>query len=193
MIFAGKHRLPPKNTIDLGHSAWVNIEPNESIGLNQRQREIAFVKKLLIRLIKCLNGKPPIYVITPFREMKDELKRQIKLLPDWNRIGIKGKDWVDENVGTVHTFQGKENQIVLLVLGCDEKNIRSASALVSKPNLINVAATRAKHRFFIVGNRRVWTKHYALFDETFSLLGKQEISGEAMLEQAERIIFRKQN
>ncbi|WGE89474.1 AAA domain-containing protein [Actinobacillus arthritidis] len=188
MIYGnGKHKFPPQSSLDLGKSAWINITPNETV-TNQREREIAFVKKLLLRLMYRLQDVPPVYIITPFRKLKEELQCEIRKLKQWEQIKVSGYEWVKENVGTVHTFQGKENQIVLFVLGCDEQNIQSATALVSKPNLINVAATRAKHRFFIVGNHQLWTAQYPLFAQTFSLLDNQLVSAEQIFEQAEKLI-----
>ena len=60
------------------------------------------------------------------------------------------------NVGTVHTFQGKENKVVFLVLGASDKEKGAASWAVSKPNIINVAATRAKTWFFIIGDKKLY-------------------------------------
>nr|WP_246828205.1 AAA domain-containing protein [Rhizobium redzepovicii] len=57
---------------------------------------------------------------------------------------------------TVHTFQGKEEDIVFMVLGADADHSGAAAWAASKPNLLNVALTRAKRRFYIVGDRTLW-------------------------------------
>lgn len=59
-------------------------------------------------------------------------------------------------IGTVHTFQGKENDIVIFVLGCDEEKNGGAVWASSKPNLLNVALTRAKKNIFVIGDPLVW-------------------------------------
>jgi superfamily I DNA and/or RNA helicase len=64
--------------------------------------------------------------------------------------------WRNKHIGTVHTFQGKENDIVILVLGCDPVNQGGAVWASSKPNLPNVALTRAKKHIFVVGDPAVW-------------------------------------
>ena len=52
------------------------------------------------------------------------------------------------NVGTVHTFQGKEAPVVFFVLGADKQSSGAAQWAVSEPNMMNVAATRAKKEFY---------------------------------------------
>ena len=61
----------------------------------------------------------------------------------------------DNNVGTVHTFQGQGTDEVIFLLGCD-KNAAGAANWVNK-NIVNVAATRAKFRFYLIGDKAVWT------------------------------------
>ncbi|MGN7311070.1 AAA domain-containing protein [Alkalicoccobacillus gibsonii] len=60
------------------------------------------------------------------------------------------------NVGTVHTFQGKEAKIVYFVLGADSDSSGAARWAVSDPNMMNVAATRAKEEFYIIGNKKLY-------------------------------------
>ena len=42
------------------------------------------------------------------------------------------------------------------MLGCDEQTRWAAAWAAGKPNLLNVALTRAKHRFFVIGEERLW-------------------------------------
>ena len=66
------------------------------------------------------------------------------------------KKWLDDNnVGTVHTFQGQGTDEVIFLLGCDS-NFIGAANWVNK-NIVNVAATRAKFRFYMIGDQTVWT------------------------------------
>ena len=69
---------------------------------------------------------------------------------------IKYENGKPSNVGTVHTFQGKENKVVFLVLGASDKEKGAANWAVSEPNIINVAATRAKVWFFIIGDKKLY-------------------------------------
>lgn len=55
--------------------------------------------------------------------------------------------------GTIHTMQGKESRIVIFVLCKEEGVIKLAS---SKPNLLNMAVSRAKERLIVVGIKSNW-------------------------------------
>ena len=104
-----------------------------------------------------------LYIITPFKAVKFALidrlaQRDLHTWRQWQPM-LKQKEikeWQEKNIGTVHTFQGKENDTVILVLGCDEENKGGAHWAASKPNLLNVALTRAKNNIFVIGNRTVW-------------------------------------
>ena len=54
--------------------------------------------------------------------------------------------WTKNCVGTVHTFQGKDANEVLLVLGCSNKSAGAMNWVVKKANILNVACTRAKEK-----------------------------------------------
>ncbi|WP_240501926.1 AAA domain-containing protein [Bacillus sp. MUM 13] len=75
------------------------------------------------------------------------------------------------SVGTVHTFQGKEAEIVYLVTGTDEKGDGAANWSCSKPNLINVAVTRAKNEFYVIGDYKRFSKkpYYASIVENIEI------------------------
>ncbi len=59
------------------------------------------------------------------------------------------------SIGTVHTFQGKEADTVIFVLGCDRNTGVAVKKFVDK-NIVNVAASRAKANFFVVGDAQAW-------------------------------------
>jgi len=54
------------------------------------------------------------------------------------------------NIGTIHTFQGKEAPVVFMVLGADTNSKGAATWAVNEANMMNVAATRAKKEFYII-------------------------------------------
>lgn len=92
-----------------------------------------------------------IYVISPFRNVAHKLAQALDKIhfTKWE----KGKS---TNVGTVHTFQGKEAQIVYFVLGADANSKGAAKWAVSDPNMMNVAATRAKKEFYVIGDKELY-------------------------------------
>jgi hypothetical protein len=77
-------------------------------------------------------------VITPFKVQAEIIRRELRDLS------------IDVTVGTVHTFQGGERRIILFstVYGSDD----GCAFLDFKPNLMNVAMSRAKDRFIVFGD-----------------------------------------
>ncbi|KMM37208.1 DEAD/DEAH box helicase [Guptibacillus hwajinpoensis] len=118
-----------------------------------------FVKEqadLLKSLIdKRLQGDPglaeEIYVISPFRNVAYKLAQVLDSINFTKRENDK-----ITNIGTVHTFQGKEAKIVYFVLGADSNNSGSARWAVADPNMMNVAATRAKEEFYVIGDKKLY-------------------------------------
>ena len=89
------------------------------------------------------------YAITPFRDIAYELQELLY------KNGIKNKG---KSIGTVHTFQGKEADIVFIVLGTGENGHGARSWATNKPNLFNVAITRAKLAIHVIGSKSLWEK-----------------------------------
>ena len=86
-----------------------------------------------------------------FKPLINEIKKyNLKIQPQ--DVG----DWLDSHIGTIHTFQGKQAEGVILCLGLDEKTKGAAKWASSKPNLLNVALTRAKYRFIAIGDEDIW-------------------------------------
>ena len=98
--------------------------------------------------------KDIIYVITPFKNVAYKLAEKLKKI-NFTRTDENNKV---TNIGTVHTFQGKEAEIVFFVLGADSKSTGAAQWAVgnSNPNIMNVAATRAKKEFYVIGDRKLY-------------------------------------
>lgn len=113
--------------------------------------------------------KDLVYVITPFKNVAYQLAQEL------NKIGFTRYDENGRptNVGTVHTFQGKEAKIVFLVLGADEKS-RGAAAWAmgtENPNIMNVAATRAKEEFYIIGDKKLYFSLKSdVIDDTYEII-----------------------
>lgn len=117
------------------------------------------LRELLSYLLKDGVEAKDISVITPFTAVRDNLSRIVK------------KRMV---YGTIHTMQGKEAAVVIMVLGGNTDGPGARDWAVSEPNLLNVAATRAKRRFYVIGDRRDW-QNRALFCDVMDLLPGQKI------------------
>lgn len=157
-------RLPPKDSLDLGNSAWVHA-PGQTNNKQAVSTQIELVHQALVTLYQRTGTLPPIYIISPFKRIKDELIGRISKQENWTTVASAGveppkksklQEWCKARIGTVHTFQGKEESIVWMVLGCDDRTRGAANWAAGKPNLLNVALTRAKHRFFMIGDASLW-------------------------------------
>lgn len=102
---------------------------------------------------------PNLYIISPFTSVVSGLRTYIKRYCRRNsttNVKKSLQEWIYKNIGTIHTFQGKEACEVILILGCDGS--RSAKGAINwvNENIINVAATRAKYRFYVIGDSKAW-------------------------------------
>jgi superfamily I DNA and/or RNA helicase len=140
----------------LGESHWIDIRGGATGKWSAE--EGAVVLRLLHELLESGINDPDIYIITPFRTIGFKLKEWIqKDRAIKSGIPHDIKQWTDERVGTVHTFQGKEADTVVIVLGAPSEDSTGARRWAgAKPNLLNVAVTRAKRRLYVIGNRSAW-------------------------------------
>jgi len=82
-----------------------------------------------------------IGIISPFRAQVEQLKISVpKVLSDYM---IK-KHQIE--IGTAHTFQGDERDIMLISWGFANNSFPQSITFLQKPNLFNVAITRAKNK-----------------------------------------------
>lgn len=160
-------------------SYWVDIRGKENGGKDHYVHEQGeFVVKKVIEAFNLHDNLPNLYIISPFKSVIYGLKQRLKreLVPE---NGVKySKDeiseWIKKSCGTVHTFQGKEANEVIFLLGCDAENGGGAVTWASgKPNILNVAVTRAKYRIVIVGDAELWGKE-KYFDVAYKYLKQVE-------------------
>ncbi|RAJ59502.1 AAA domain-containing protein [Streptomyces sp. KhCrAH-43] len=94
-----------------------------------------------------LDPERELFVISPFRDVVAVLRRSLcQVVPR-------------DRVGTVHTTQGKEADVVLLVLGAGGDMAGPRAWAASAPNLLDVAVSRARRRLFVVGDHDAWRGH----------------------------------
>ena len=143
----------------LGTSCWFHVEGHVA--------DTQLVQEELARLRRCLlsfqahwptvrgsegTRDATVFVISPFRTVA----RHCRLL-------LRSMGLSEESVrcGTIHTFQGREADIVFLVLGSapGQAGRGSRQWASRRPNILNVALTRARSLIYVVGNRRDWCRH----------------------------------
>ena len=146
----------------LEKSIWFDVSDAEIGGKNHTvPAQIDLVAYLIDKAVSQFGTLPDLYIITPFTSVKRSLEQKLrpmlqKLLPEIDAETVN--DWIAENCGTIHTFQGKEANEVLIVLGCDDRQgINAARWVGQKPNIINVAVSRAKYRVGIIGSYNLWS------------------------------------
>ncbi|MFH8610252.1 AAA domain-containing protein [Streptomyces sp. NPDC018029] len=127
---------------------WLDVEGTARRGDNgswMNHEEADRVHISVERLLKRLPEGSTVGVVTPFRAQKD----------------LIAKCWTHEprvRVGTVHTFQGGQQDVILLSLVAGERMRSSAvSWLCREVNLWNVAITRARSHLIVFGDRDFWS------------------------------------
>lgn len=106
--------------------------------------EVNAISKLVEQLLNFYKAED-IAVIAPYKNQVNALKRKIE------NSSVQ--------VGTVHSFQGKDKEVVIVSLTIDSEGDRAAKRFIGeKPNMLNVAFTRAKEQVLIVGNYSVLEK-----------------------------------
>ena len=63
----------------------------------------------------------------------------------------------------MHTAQGKESDVVLFILGGNPVRPGAKQWAAQRPNLVNVAVSRARRRIYVIGDHTAWSK-YRYFD-----------------------------
>ena len=156
--------LKPKSIGISFENSFIHCEGSVT-GKHFVEEQAIIIKDLLIKEIEFSSKLPDVFIITPFSEISYKLNSFLfkPLINEIKKYDMTiGTDtmnvWLKTHIGTVHTFQGKQAEGVILCLGLDEKSKGAATWASMKPNLLNVAITRAKHRFIAIGDEKIWLK-----------------------------------
>ncbi|HLO47949.1 MAG TPA: C-terminal helicase domain-containing protein, partial [Kamptonema sp.] len=108
-----------------------------------------------------------IGVISPYRSQANALQ---------SRLQSRWKQFPSDSIGTVHTFQGGQKEAIIL----STRQCHSTDSLWfinRQPNLLNVAVSRARELFILVGNlerlkKEGYTKQLVEYIEQFGEVRK---------------------
>ncbi|QKW48647.1 DEAD/DEAH box helicase [Streptomyces buecherae] len=141
--------FPDEERDGLLPSRWLNTDdPTRPPDAPWGERDRRAFEYVLDRLDQHGIGLTRLRIVAPFRALVTECKKICGNRPGWTF------EVLDERCATVHRAQGKEADVVILVLGGGRPGARDWAART--PHLLNVAASRAKRRLYVIGERSLW-------------------------------------
>ncbi|HJD55785.1 MAG TPA: AAA domain-containing protein [Rickettsia endosymbiont of Pyrocoelia pectoralis] len=174
MIFAAAKSDSYLTTI-LKKSRWIDVQDDQT-RKSQYESEAEF--KELFKLLKPVFEQDnvthlldQIYIITMYKNYSSYIKFKLKQEAYKLRIENKINNFCTNNIGTIHAFQGKEADTVIMVLGAQHSEDWGArNIMTEKPNVLNVGISRAKNNLYVIGNAEIWQKHKYMQD-IYNMLG----------------------
>ncbi len=128
----------------LPDSTWYDV-PTHHANSHWAPAEGERLDQLLQQLAEGGCDLAQVFVFSPFRAVAHELERRKRR---YRKI----------TAGTVHRSQGREADIVILVLGGDPDQPGAKRWAAAKPNLVNVAVSRARRRLYVIGDNSSWSQ-----------------------------------
>lgn len=164
---------------DFIRSFWLDIKPQNPATTNVVEEEIQATLLILRHIHRELNKKnreglvterKSVMVCSPFRACVRALRKSI--------VGVYRKNPLFSvvNIGTAHTMQGRQAEIVVLVLGSKtgQKGYGARSWAANPPNLINVMVSRAVETLIVIGNLYDWSSEAAVEEIVYYLSQKSD-------------------
>lgn len=137
------------------HSRWLD-EPANINETHLQPNQIRRLQQVLEDLERRGIPYSDMIAISPFREVA-------------NALDTLKKRYDKLRAGTIHTAQGREADVVFLVLGGAPDRPGAKAWAAQTVNLVNVAASRAKRRLYVIGDRAEWAK-YNYFQQLSAVL-----------------------
>ena len=103
-------------------------------------------------IVECLRvelrqGATSVGVLSPFRAQADALEAAVIAAFELSEI-----DALDLRIGTVHSFQGCQRDVVYISLAIDDDAPRGSMSFLAEATLFNVMVTRAKKKIHVVSS-----------------------------------------
>ena len=146
-------------------SCWITYDASNIESSTGKDRYIKVQGQIAFELIQKLRARnvefKDIFIITPFTSVAYGFKKFMESLSDdivnWTKEDNKS-GWLNDNIGTVHTFQGKEAKVVIYMLGCQSDGSANGAIKWVNANNVNVAFTRAKEYIYVIGDATKWAE-----------------------------------
>ncbi|MDA1049812.1 MAG: ATP-binding protein [Planctomycetota bacterium] len=111
--------------------------------------EATAVVEALVQLVDSQAALAPqacqtIGVLSPFRDQVDLIAKQLE-----RQLPLAAFERHQLRVGTAHAFQGDERDVMFLSLAIDADSHSASLRFMERPNLLNVAITRARHLQYV--------------------------------------------
>ena len=146
-------------------SCWITYDASNIEYSTGKDRYIQVQGQIAFELIQKLRARnaefKDIFIITPFTSVAHGFKTYMQSISD-DIVNWTDKDnksgWLKDNIGTVHTFQGKEAKVVIYMLGCQSDGSANGAIKWVNANNVNVAFTRAKEYIYVIGDATKWAE-----------------------------------
>lgn len=146
-------------------SCWITYDISNIESSTGKDRYIQVQGQIAFELIQKLRARnaefKDIFIITPFTSVAHGFKTYMQSISD-DIVNWTDKDnksgWLKDNIGTVHTFQGKEAKVVIYMLGCQSDGSANGAIKWVNANNVNVAFTRAKEYIYVIGDAEKWAE-----------------------------------
>ena len=146
-------------------SCWITYDASNIESSTGKDRYIKVQGQIAFELIQKLRARNAefndIFIITPFTSVAQGFKTYMQSISD-DVVNWTDKDnksgWLKDNIGTVHTFQGKEAKVVIYMLGCQSDGTANGAIKWVNANNVNVAFTRAKEYIYVIGDATKWAE-----------------------------------
>lgn len=146
-------------------SCWITYDASNIKSSTGKDRYIKVQGQIAFELIQKLRARnaefKDIFIITPFTSVAHGFKTYMQSISD-DIVNWTDKDnksgWLKDNIGTVHTFQGKEAKVVIYMLGCQSDGTANGAIKWVNANNVNVAFTRAKEYIYVIGDATKWAE-----------------------------------
>lgn len=148
-----------EQTFIYSKSQWIDIGGKEKGNKDHFVREQGVEVCNMLEKAFQKSSFPNVFIISPFTTVVNGMKAYLSKNGAKYIKNVSSSDlnkWMNKSIGTVHTFQGKEANEVIFLLGCDYSRAASGAVRWVNKNIVNVAVTRAKYRLYVIGDKRAW-------------------------------------